>query len=280
MGRRRVLENPAVVLDWNVLQKMPADGDVLSHYQCIVPDQAFHEIAKKPLEEGKPLIRKFGRWASRNVDRLWVGRTPEDLFEKQLKADGRRLGAGDVVHPQFTRGLRAVASDPNYDWGASLSDVRTGEHVENRKQQIEKLVRLCSAIAELWKEQPKRVPRQEEVGGWLREAHRVTDLVETFFGKVWRPEWRQQVASDPNRFAVIRWARFVAWSCVKRAAGQTVKYENNFDDAHYALLGSFTGHLGTDDRKLGEAAMSIFPGICVLELAALMDNCGHSKVNP
>lgn len=77
------------------------------------------------------------------------------------------------------------------------------------------------------------------------------------------------VASDPNRIALIRWSRFVAWYCLRRAEGLRVKFENNFDDAHYGLLASYTGHLGTDDKGLVEAATTIFPGIRVVTLSQL-----------
>jgi hypothetical protein len=90
--------------------------------------------------------------------------------------------------------------------------------------------------------------------------------VETQFPKWWRPEWRQYIHSDPHRFAVIRWARFLAWYFVKRAEGQTKKFVNNFDDAHYGFLASYAGHLGTHDKGLAEATQAIFPSLRVLRL--------------
>jgi hypothetical protein len=61
------------------------------------------------------------------------------------------------------------------------------------------------------------------------------------------------------------------WYCLKCAEGQTFKYENNFDDAHYGLLASYAGHLGTDDKGLAEAAAAIFPGLRVIGLADLVN---------
>ena len=103
----------------------------------------------------------------------------------------------------------------------------------------------------------------------MRQANLVTDLVEKFFSPRWRAHWRPLAVADPNLIALIRWARFVAWYCVRRAEGQQNKYENNFDDAHYGLLGSYTGHLGTHDKGLAEATTSIFPGVRVLTLSNL-----------
>ena len=96
-----------------------------------------------------------------------------------------------------------------------------------------------------------------------------TDLVEYVLSSRWRKEWRRYLNDDPNRFAIIRWARFLAWYCVKRAEGQTNKFENNFDDIHYGLLASYTGHLGTNDKGLAEATLAIFPKMRVVRLAEL-----------
>jgi hypothetical protein len=260
-----------LVLDWNLLQSMRAAQDVPAEYQCVVLDQAFHEIANKEPGHDMGAIKRFGRWASRNVDRLWVGRSPEDLFERQLRSDGKRLRLGDVIHPQFTRALRQVARQPAYDWTQPLVGARSSDPVRHRREQIDTLVRFSMAIAEIWAQNPaKRLPKLEQRGEWVRQPDLVTDLVEKYFGPRWRAQWHPLVTADPNRFALIRWARFVAWYCLRRAEGLLFKYENNFDDAHYGLLGSYTGQLGTHDKGLAEATTSIFPGVRVLTLSELV----------
>lgn len=104
-----------LVLDWNLIQSMPATSDVPAHYKCVILAQTFHEIANKESERGTQAINKLGRWAQRNVERLWVGRSPEDLFEIQLRSNGKRLKRADIIHPKFTRELRHVARKPGYD---------------------------------------------------------------------------------------------------------------------------------------------------------------------
>jgi hypothetical protein len=259
-----------LVLDWNLIQSMPSEVDVPERYECVVLDQMFHEVVNKDPGYDEGAIRKLGRWAARNVHRLWVGHTPEKLFERQFDT-GKPLSVQDIIHPGHTRELRRTASLPDYDWTAPLRGARDLEPVRNRRHQIETLVRLCTAIAEVWRSQPgKRTPNADEKGDWIRQAHLVTDLVERFLHERWRREWRRQVDNDPNRFAVVRWARFVAWYCLRRAEGHTRKYENNFDDAHYGLLASYAGHLGTADKGLREAATTIFPKLRVLDLGGLV----------
>jgi hypothetical protein len=193
------------------------------------------------------------------------------LFERQFLSGGRRLSAKDVVHPQFSRELRRSARQAEFDWGRPLSGARDSEPVRRRREQIEKLVQLCTEVAAIWRQQAgKRHPKPEERGDWVRQPQLVTALVERYFGKVWRPEWRQQVEADPNRFAVVRWARFVAWYCLKRGEGQTYKYKNNFDDAHYGLLASYTGHLGTGDKGLQLVSRTIFPDLRIIEFSDLI----------
>lgn len=143
--------------------------------------------------------------------------------------------------------------------------------VGRRREQIAALVELCTAVSEEWKGQtPKRIPRADERSEWIRRPDLVTDLVERYFGPRWRADWSPRVLADPNRFAVVRWARFIAWYCVLRAEGQTKKYENNFDDAHYGLLASYTGTLGSNDRGLNDAFTAIFPKAQALSLEALV----------
>ena len=106
-------------------------------------------------------------------------------------------------------------------------------------------------------------------GEWVRQFGPVIQAAEAFPGIPWRREWRQRAEANANRFAVIRWLRFFLWYCLKRIDGQTRKFENNFDDAQYGLLASYTGHLGTDDHGLRDAAQAIFPGLRVVGLANL-----------
>jgi hypothetical protein len=270
MSQSRSLRYPTLVLDWNLIQSMPASQDIPDRFQCVVPAHVLHEIATKEDGRDKAAMRKFFQWGSRNVHRFWIGRLTKDLFQRQVRATGKRLTMRDVVEPRQTRLWRRALQSSQVDLQQVLAKIKDSPPVKLRNHQIDELVRFSDAITVVWGKRPqKRIPRPSEKGEWVRLPQLATDLVETRFFKWWRKEWRRYVNEDPHRFAVIRWARFLAWYFVKRAEGQTHRFANNFDDIHYGLLASYTGHLGTDDRGLEEATLAIFPSLRIVRLSDL-----------
>jgi hypothetical protein len=251
---------------------MPKTSDVPPQYACIIPDHVFHEIATTVEGDRAAFIRKFGVWAARNVSRLWYGRTMEDLVTLQWERNGRGLSMQDTVHPVRTHKLREFAKQTSYDWRAFIDSVQGGESVTYRVNNIRQHSMVCERIAERWqKEYPRRSLHTTEVPA---DFIRRPDLIKPFlslYAARWRPEWTRTIANDPHHFALVRWIRFVGWYCMRRIDGETYKFDNNFDDAIYGLLASYTGHLGTDDRGLRTAMEAIFPGIRLLGLKSLIE---------
>jgi hypothetical protein len=273
-------------MDWNLLRSMPTSRDVPPEYACVVPDHVFHEIATTASGDPTGFIRKFGAWAARNVSRLWFGRTKEDLINLQWKKGGRPLSMQDVVHPWRTRQLRKFAKQPSYDWPNFLKTIQGGESVDYRVKDIKQHSMLCTRIADNWqKTYPGRsLSTLEEQADLIRRPDLMKPFVNGPYAGRWRAEWTSTLATDPNRFALIRWTRFVGWYCMRRITGETYKFENNFDDATYGLLASYTGHLGTNDRGLQQAVEAIFPGIKILDQQRLVeistrssDDIGHVR---
>lgn len=268
-----MLSSPVVVLDWNLLRSMPASHDIPPAYACVVPDQMFHEIATTKSGDPDNLIREFGTWASRNVSRLWYGCTKEDLVTRQWKSGGRHLSVEDIVHRVKTRDLRRFAIESPNDWPRFIKTAQSGNSIGYREQEINNHVTVCKRISDAWhKTYPGRsltsIQNQIE---WIRGPELVRPIVTELYYPRWRSEWTSTLANDPNRFAVVRWARFVGWYCMRHITGQTHKFENNFDDAIYGLLASYTGHLGTNDCGLQQAAQAIFPGLRIVDQQRLIE---------
>lgn len=260
-------------MDWNLLRSMPLSHDVPPAYACVVPDHVFHEIATTASGDPTGFIRKFGLWAARNVSRLWVGRTLGDLINVQWKRNGCFLSIQDIAHPMRTRRLRELAKQPMYDWPNFLRTVQRGESIAYGVNGVKQLSVLCTRIAERWsKTYPGRaLPTPEEQAEWIRRPDLVKPFISGPYAGRWRAEWTNSLAADPNRFALVRWIRFVGWYCMRRIEGETRNFENNFDDATYGLLASYTGHLGTNDHGLQRAAKAIFPGIRFLDQQGLIE---------
>jgi hypothetical protein len=169
--------------------------------------------------------------------------------------------------------LRKFATESGYDWQHFLGTAQSGGSISYRKKEIDEHVDVCKRIAEVWhKTYPGRsLHAMDTQAEWIRGAQLVKPILTELYRSRWLPEWTISLVDDPNRFAVARWARFVGWYCMRHIVGQTVKFENNFDDATYGLLASYTGHLGTNDRGLQQAAQAIFPGIRILDQRCLID---------
>jgi hypothetical protein len=270
MSTRRI-QAPSIVLDWNLILKMPRDKDVPPHFQCIVPAQAWHEVATATADNAEIAVKKFTRWGTKNIDRIWMGRWPEDLFYRQQKGNRWRLRMRDIVEPSRSFRWRRALRDQNTDWQKIWQMIKDSDMVKRRLHQIDQSVKLSEAIVALWETNPnKRPPRQDEMSAWVRQSQRVTDLIEKFAPRYWRKEWRKSLDLDRNRIAIIRWGRFFAWYCAKLAAGGSHRFENNYDDIHYGLLSSYSGFLGTSDVGLIEATRGIFPKVNILGLEGLV----------
>lgn len=234
-------------------------------YACVVPDHLFHEIATSESCDPVERIQRFGAWAAKNHTRLWLGRTQEDIFSLQLKNGGHRLWMQDIVHIPRTQQLRRLAAQPSYDWRDFLESVRGGGSINRRENDIRQHVVLCKEINMRWHNAYPRRPlwKPEDRANWIRQPDLINALLKAY--APWRQEWTSTIANDPNRFALVRWIQFVLWYCMKRIDGQTKKFENNFDDAIYGLLASYTDHLCTNDGGLQRAVKAIFPHIRVLD---------------
>ncbi len=268
--RRNHLPSPAVVMDWNLIRAMPSSNDVPPEYHCIVPDHVFHEKAtSETTDTGDPigLMHKFHDWAARNAARLWYGRTREDLVDRQWATGGRPLSMQDVVHPTLTDKLRQFAERPSDDLGNFVRIFQGCTSINHRLNDIRLHVRICDEFAKSFQTTyPHRsLGSTKEQEKMIRGPDLIKPFLNGPYHFCWRPEWDNTLLTDSNRFAIARWARFFAWYCMRRAHGEKGKFKNNFDDAMYGLLASYTDHLGTHDEGLKRAVKAIFPGVMIVD---------------
>jgi len=114
-------------MDWNLLRSMPTSHDVPAGLCLCRSRSCIPRVATTKSGDPTALIRKFGAWATRNVSRLWFGRTKEDLINLQWKSGGRGLTMRDTVHHWRTRQLRKFATQSSYDWRVFLTSIQGGD---------------------------------------------------------------------------------------------------------------------------------------------------------
>jgi hypothetical protein len=258
------LPSPALVIDWNLLCTMRSTQEIPNDFSCVVPDQIFHEILTTDDAKRMGYIRKFGRWATRNAARLWYGRTVEDLFKIQRDNSGHPLVLQDLFHPEQTRRLRLCANDPTYDWGQFIQAAEDGKFLEVRKKLTERAVKFCSNLAERFHERLKKTPSEEERILWVRTYQPSPNALANLYQPFWCSDWSGRSRREFNQLAIVKWTRLLAWYTFKRYDRQTRKFENNIDDAMYAMLATCCGFIGTNDTGLQNTVGVLFSTVQVI----------------
>lgn len=112
--------------------------------------------------------------------------------------------------------------------------------------------------------------------GALRQFMRRRSLVTDFlYANRWSPswrsrKWRHELEVFPDRFAIGRWARLLAYYGIRRllAPDETDdRFSNHFEDATYAFLASYTGFLASNDGVLRGCVNTLFPNVTFVQLA-------------
>jgi hypothetical protein len=262
---------PWLILDWNLIQTMPANRDIPQGYECIVPDQLFHELAGKASnisadhEKARDLAWKLGGWAKRNLRRIWAAETVEYLFELQFASEGQPIKISDLIDEKGSEQIRSMASNPEYDWGAATERAARNVSIRNREDQTNFLQGVRESLVEVFKSQFGVRPFEQaspDLVDMVMRTEKTADSLATMFPNKWRPEWQPLLAEDLNRFAVARYFRLFLWYSFRLVPARIpARRRNDLDDLHYALLASYTGHLGTSDYKLHQASLELSPKV-------------------
>jgi hypothetical protein len=260
------ITRPLCVVDWNSIQENSDNADVPAEYGLLIPDMILSEIAGKSDEKKRAgHARQFGRWASRNANRLWIGRYWNDVSQQQ-RPPTTIITLEHLIHPEMTAAVRRLAADPFTDWATAIEQLRgaTGEEeYERRRQQF---IGWCDELRNLAVEKEKTNGSSDtEVEEWIQNPSLAADYVKNFFTTSFpAQEWREYLARFPDDLAIGVWARIIAYYQYRRAVGDKDKFENNWDDAHYAFLARFTGYIATDDKRLIRLCRLIWPDVKVV----------------
>lgn len=108
---------------------------------------------------------------------------------------------------------------------------------------------------------------------FIRRPAIVTDfLYASRLNPSWRSrKWRYNLEVFPDRFAVGRWARLLAYYGIRRLMAPEERgdrFSNNFEDATYAFLASYTGFLASKDIGLRRCVGDLFPNVSLVDLDA------------
>jgi hypothetical protein len=163
----------------------------------------------------------------------------------------------------MTRKIRRLAVDNGHSWVDMFNQIKSARTVRNRQNQINMFIGLRGFLesqraSRFGRRQITSAERKALVSDPSILLHAI-DVLQL----PWRLEWNTRIASNPNQYAVARFAMLLFWYLLEPSKDPR---GNNFDDFHYAFLGSFTGYLATGDEGLTDAVAQLFPGVRVFDL--------------
>lgn len=260
---------PLVVLDWGWIRTQSAnDVHLPNTFNYLLSDVVFFEVAGCSATERGGLANKLWRLVRTNRGRVYVGRYWEEVSQGERQS-ASVAALQDVVRRDFTVTLREMAEANAVHFLQGIEDQRAGsEEYENMRKRF---VDWCSKFADVVRcnhcQELKRMRESTDAQErWLRHPKLIGD-----FAVRHNPAWQcrqTELIVFPDRLALGRWCRLIAWYALQMCLGRTRDFSNNWDDAHYAFLASYTGWIATPDSRLWEAVSALFPDVVRIDVRA------------
>ena len=165
------------VVDWNLLQTMPADNDWFAGKACLIPETALIECIEKTGLRASGYAWRFENWILKSSANIYWARDIYKLFKLQ-HAKNRSLHRGDLIDPFNTRGIRTARRNGVLGLTAQINAMRSEKRLIGMKEMREWWVKYCEAFsseaASDWKtnsEMRSVVSGSEKLSRWLNEWH-------------------------------------------------------------------------------------------------------------
>ena len=277
----RLQPTPIVVLDWGWLRARSAAKEVLpAQYQYLLSDVVFAELCGLCAGDGASgysHAEKLFRILRRNRGRILWARHPEQLIAMQ-RDPNTLISPQQLVDPERTTELATAELPNSEELVERMKDVvATDQSLREYERRRDTFFDDCNAWAVMARSQfeprlfSQLASNTELRRQVLREPSLVWGWIETRmkqdpdgYGRFNSQKWRSAVEQWPDRCAIGRWLRIMyAYGLWRQITpeGDDHKFENNWDDARYAFLASYTGWLATNDGGLKQLVADIFPEV-------------------
>lgn len=270
----RKFPKPWVVVDWNIIRELGAGVGLPGQFTAVLSDRALVEainsdnpaafvakldaVLSHPASNQRVLIGRY--WddiASRESHPIRVVTTPEAAIHPQLSAQTLQLQQhGDGVL-RLTDAAIAAARE--------AGDAAAERH-ENMMREFVEWTRVNRASTYAEGIRATNLDQALAVGNATAEMARLVANHAPRNGLTFdycTPEWTRELSAFPDRAAVARWLRITfcyAVLALKAPERASRKHRNDYDDAFYAFLSLYTGHLWTKDIVLGRVARLVSNG--------------------
>lgn len=267
--------DPLVVVDWGALRRLPKNAVLRDDISILLADTVFREIASSDNPQAFAVKLKTLLEPEPVRTRVCIGQYWDEL--SRLESEPQKLVPLDaIIHNAMTRELRNLLAQTTSDWAERISVAASGPEVREYEGRRTTFVETCQAWTRwICQHQPDELTR---ISGdiraqhdWIRVPHQCTEWIirNNPSGKFDSPEWRAALSVFPDRHAVGKWVRIIVWYCLMRSlhpTGDEHNFENNWDDAHYGFLASYTGRIATHDKGLKRLVAAVFPHVSITSI--------------
>lgn len=228
----------------------------------VFPDGIYSEIVNcdKPRQMGT----KFARFVQDNRDNVFIGMSCHRIIEKELET-GRPVGTGDVIDAETSRRIVRCLDDRDYEaWRLAVDAMKVSEINRSNEDKRNHFASSCVAFGQWAKSLNPAIAEQltdpDAFAFWLRDPELASRSAAHIYPECSGLEWQAKLCCFPDQFAVGRWMRVLARSHCRALLGRTKGIQNDWDDAQYAFLTSYSLRLLTLDKDLAQAVRQLFPG--------------------
>lgn len=260
-----------VVADLNIFRSMQnGAADIPGNYGIILLDILFNEIigTDKPAAIAMKLRKILENTSS---SRLFIGKIWEAIAIDE--EPGIESTINDVIHWNMTKRLRDDLLVDNDEWPSLAQQLQAApeyqEYIRRKSEFIEWRSLLASESIKKFGSSQLNEWNSDSRG--LVEMTREPSLILGYAPKsdprFNSSEWQNALNVFPDRHAVGRWWRLIVWYGIQHAMSQRKRETNinDWEDAQYALLGTYAGIVVTRDKKLSEAISVVSPNTIVLD---------------
>ena len=262
----KVLATNLVVYDWGFFRGIPASGQIDSDHDIVLADTIFQEIANS--DNPPTFARKlFHLLRSRgNADRVFIGQYWDHLSRLETEPF-LQVDLCDIINHELTEEFRGVLQDRSFDVSKRILDVVGEPEIAEYETRRADFLHLCEEWTHWVTETQADHLLQFRSNAysqrqWIRRPDQITEFViSRNQGRFDGPDWREALSQFPDVHAIGRWARILLWYVLRRSIKPNEpahSFENNWDDAHYAFLTSYTKRIATRDRELRRLVTDLF----------------------
>jgi hypothetical protein len=256
------------VADWGVVRALDRDLPIDRDLSLIVTDTMLLEVIDNPDQAG--MVAKLHRaLETPESHRQVLVAQHWGNISLQERAPGVRVQKRAIIDEESTVRMRHYLRSG--DWTARMMQGRSIPDYDHYLKKKAEFVMACNRFADQHhnfasqitehsqdrlRPAPTVIRRPNLVNGFLAESADSTRFHTT--------AWRKALNVFPDHHAIGRWTRLVAYYGALRMCKRDQRedrFSNNYEDAMYAFIASYTGHLASNDDQLWDCVSVVFPWI-------------------